>query len=43
MVPQELLIQRAIEPLHMGIHLGRLSMAESQKLQDFLLPLISGN
>lgn len=28
---------------HMGIHLGRLSMPESQKLQDFLLPLISGN
>lgn len=26
----------------MGIHLGRLSMAESQKLQDFLLPLIPG-
>jgi DNA-binding response OmpR family regulator len=25
---------------HMGIHLGRLSHAESQKLQDFLLPLI---
>ena len=24
----------------MGIHLGRLSMASSQKLQDFLLPLI---
>ena len=24
----------------MGIHLGRLGMAESQKLQDFLLPLI---
>jgi len=24
----------------MGIHLGRLSLAESQKLQDFLLPLI---
>ncbi len=27
----------------MGIHLGRLSLAESQKLQDFLLPLIPGN
>jgi len=25
---------------HMGIHLGRLSLPESQKLQDFLLPLI---
>src|SRR5215470_6392787 len=25
----------------MGIHLGRLSTAESQKLQDFLLPLIA--
>jgi len=25
----------------MGIHLGRLSLGESQKLQDFLLPLIS--
>lgn len=27
----------------MGIHLGRLSLPESQKLQDFLLPLIPGN
>ena len=25
---------------HMGIHLGRLGLLESQKLQDFLLPLI---
>lgn len=25
---------------HMGIHLGRLGLPESQKLQDFLLPLI---
>jgi len=25
----------------MGIHLGRLSVAESQRLQDFLLPLVS--
>ena len=25
---------------HMGIHLGRMNRAESQKLQDFLLPLI---
>src|SRR5215472_2464027 len=25
---------------HMGIHLGRLSLPESQKLQDFLLPFI---
>jgi DNA-binding response OmpR family regulator len=28
---------------HMGIHLGRLSLPESQKLQDFLLPLIAGS
>jgi DNA-binding response OmpR family regulator len=26
----------------MGIHLGRLEMAESQRLQEFLLPLIPG-
>jgi CheY-like chemotaxis protein len=26
----------------MGIHLGRLDMAESQRLQEFLLPLIPG-
>lgn len=26
----------------MGIHLGRLPLRESQRLQDFLLPLISG-
>lgn len=25
---------------HMGIHLGRLNIAESQRLQEFLLPLI---
>jgi len=24
----------------MGIHLGRLNIAESQRLQEFLLPLI---
>jgi CheY-like chemotaxis protein len=26
----------------MGIHLGRLNIAESQRLQEFLLPLITG-
>jgi hypothetical protein len=26
----------------MGIHLGRLDLAESQRLQEFLLPLIPG-
>jgi hypothetical protein len=26
----------------MGIHLGRLEFAESQRLQEFLLPLIPG-
>ena len=25
---------------HMGIHLGRLALEESQRLQEFLLPLI---
>jgi hypothetical protein len=25
---------------HMGIHLGRLAFEESQRLQEFLLPLI---
>jgi CheY-like chemotaxis protein len=28
-------------PDHMGIHLGRLPLAESERLQEFLLPLIS--
>ena len=33
-------VVRLAGPNLMGIHLGRLSLAESQKLQDFLLPLI---
>jgi len=33
-------VVRLTGPNQMGIHLGRLSLAESQKLQDFLLPFI---
>jgi len=33
-------IVRLIAPNQMGIHLGRLTLEESQRLQEFLLPLI---
>lgn len=36
-------VVRLVGPNQMGVHLARLSLAESQKLQDFLLPLIPGN
>ena len=36
-------VVRLVGPNQMGIHLGRLSLSESQKLQDFLLPHIPGN
>jgi CheY-like chemotaxis protein len=34
-------VVRLIGPNQMGIHLGSLALAESQRLQEFLLPLIS--
>ncbi len=34
-------VVRLLGPHQMGIHLGSLALAESQRLQEFLLPLIS--
>jgi DNA-binding response OmpR family regulator len=34
-------VVRLIGPNQMGIHLGSLALSESQKLQEFLLPLIA--
>jgi hypothetical protein len=36
-------VVRLVGHEQMGIHLGRLTLEESQKLQQYLLPLLPGS